>query len=88
MSCIWHHEKNTTLTELHVNLEVIPPLKNDESFKYLRRYFNFSMNNQTHREELLETTTAALNKSINYLFIQTINLIFILGTFQANYHDI
>ena len=46
------------------------------------------MNNQTHREELLETTTAALNKSINYLFIQTINLIFILGAFQANYHDI
>ena len=58
-------KKYTTWTQskpkLYVNNEVIPPLKVDESFKYLGRYFNFSMNNQKHKEELLETTTTTLN---------------------------
>ena len=61
-------KKNTTWTQtkpkLYVINEVIPPLKVDESFKYLGRYFNFSMNNQKHKEELLETTTTTLNNII------------------------
>ena len=56
MSYIWHDEKNTTSTQtkpkLYVNIEAIPPLKDDESFKYLGRYFNFSMNYQKQRRTL------------------------------------
>ena len=51
-------KKNTILTQtkpkLYVNNEIIPPLQDDETFKYLGRYFNFSMNNQKHQAELLE----------------------------------
>ena len=50
-----------TKLKLYVNNEVISPLKENESFKYLGRYFNFSMNNQKHKEELLETATTTLN---------------------------
>ena len=57
-------KKNTSSTQtqpnLYVNNEAIPPLKDHENFKYLGRYFNFSMNNQKHKEELLETTTTTL----------------------------
>ena len=69
MSYIWHDEKNTTSTQtkpkLYVNIEAIPPLKDDESFKYLGRYFNFSITVR-NKEELLETTTTTLN-NINKL---------------------
>ena len=41
----------------------MPSLKDDESFKHLGRYFNFSMNNQKHKEELSETTTATLHSN-------------------------
>ena len=62
-------KENTTLTQtklkLYVNNEVISPLKENESFKYLGRYFNFSMNNQKHKEQL-EITTTMLN-NINKL---------------------
>ena len=65
MLYIRHMKKNTTLTQtkpkLYVNNELIPPLKDDESLKYLGRYFNFSMDNQRHKAELLETTTTTLN---------------------------
>ena len=58
---------NTTSTQtkpkLYVNNEIIPPLQDDEN---LGRYFNFSMNSQKHKAELLETTTTTLN-NINKL---------------------
>ena len=61
---------NTTSTQtkpkLYVNNEIIPSLQDDENFKYLGRYFNFSMNSQKHKAELLETTTTTLN-NINKL---------------------
>ena len=54
---------NQTKPKLYVNNEVMPSLKDDESFKHLGRYFNFSMNNQKHKEELSETTTATLHSN-------------------------
>ena len=70
-------KKNTTSTQtkpkLYVNNKATPTLKDNESFKHLGRHFNFRMNNQKHKEELLETTTTTLNNTINCLFIQTIN---------------
>ena len=62
-------KKNTTLMQIkpkhYAKNEAIPPLKDNESFKYLGRYFNFSMNNQKHKEQL-EITTTMLN-NINKL---------------------
>ena len=45
----------------YFNNEVISPSRYEERIKYLGRYFNFSINNQKHKEELLETTTTSLN---------------------------
>ena len=51
-------KKNTTSTQtkpkFYVNNELVLMLKDDESFKYLGRYFDFSMGNQKHKTELLE----------------------------------
>ena len=51
-------KKNTTSTltkpKLYVNNKLVLMLKDDESFKYLGRYFNFSMGNQKHKTVLLE----------------------------------
>ena len=70
MSYIWHHEEKHTSTQtkarLYFDNEIISPLQDDESFKYLGRYFNFSMDNEKHKAELLETTTTTLN-NINKL---------------------
>ena len=69
-------KRNTTSTQnkpkLHVKNEIIPPLKDGESFKYLGRYFNFSMNNPKHKTELLETTTTTFN-NVNKLLLHPNN---------------
>ena len=70
ISYIQHHEEYTTSTQTKpkpcVNGEITPPLQDDESFTYLGRYFNFSLNNQKYKAELLDTRTASLN-NINKL---------------------
>ena len=58
-------KKNRTSTrtnpKLNVNNEVMPPLKDNENFKYLGRYFNFNIHNQKHKKYLLENTNTTLN---------------------------
>ena len=59
--------KNETLSvqahpKLFVKNEQIPVLKNNESFKYLGRYFNFEMDNEEHKKELVDITNKILNK--------------------------
>ena len=48
--------------KLFVNNEQIPALKNNESLKYLRRYFNVEMDNEEYKKELLDITNKILNK--------------------------
>ena len=59
-------KKETLSVETHpklfVNNEQIPALKNNESFKHLGRYFNFEMDNEEHKKELLDITNKILNK--------------------------
>ena len=38
--------------KLLLNSELIPPVKQRESFKYLERYFNFDIDNKDHKELL------------------------------------
>ena len=56
MSYIWCDQKKALSVQTHpklfVNNEQIPALKNNESFKYLGRYFNFEMDNEEHKKEL------------------------------------
>ena len=51
-----------THPKLFVKNEPIPALKNNESFKYLGRYFNFEMDNEERKKELLDITNKILNK--------------------------
>ena len=40
--------------KLFVNGEIISALKENESFKYLGRYYNFDMSNENHKKILIE----------------------------------
>ena len=51
-----------TFPKLFVNSEQIPAVKKNESFKYLRRYFNFEMDNYNHKHKLFEIIKNVLNK--------------------------
>ena len=51
-----------THPKLFVNNEQIPALKSSESFNYLSRYFNFEMDNEEHKKEVLDITNKILNK--------------------------
>ena len=42
--------------------EVVPPLKKDESFKYLGRFFNFDMDNKDHKDFLISNLHTLLKK--------------------------
>ena len=40
--------------KLTVNSELVPPTRNDDSFRYLGRYFDFEMSNGKNKSELVE----------------------------------
>ena len=42
--------------KLYINNEQIPPVKKNDSFKYLGRYFDFNMSNDKHKENLINNT--------------------------------
>ena len=50
------------LPKLILNNTVIPPIDIEKSFRYLGRYFNFSMNNKQHMSDLLDTTDSLMSK--------------------------
>ena len=64
-------------SSLFINSEVIPPVKQVESFSYLRRYFSLDMNNKDHNYLALSNlqtmlkTSGALNSipRTNYFYI-------------------
>ena len=58
--------------KLLINSEVVPPVKNGESFKYLGRFFNFDMDNKDHKDILLSNLLAML-KNIDSLTIHPRN---------------
>ena len=43
--------------KVYANGNIIRSLEEGESFKYLGRWFNFEMDNQKHKDELLQITT-------------------------------
>ena len=59
--CITHGIKKLYIRSLQfqpnflVNSKSVPTVKNGESFKYLRRFFNFEMNNIDHKDLLLSS---------------------------------
>ena len=53
------------LPKLIINKDLVPTVKIGESFKYLGRYFSFSMQNFGHKTILLDTITDLLTKIDN-----------------------
>ena len=47
--------------KLYLNNKLINPVKIDESFVYLGRYFDFNMTNKDHKDILLSTPNELLN---------------------------
>ena len=45
---------------LFINSEVIPPVKQGESYKNLGHYFNFDMNNKDHKDLALSNLQTML----------------------------
>ena len=39
--------------KLLIDTQIVPPVKNGESFKYLGRFFDFDMSNEIHKSQLL-----------------------------------
>ena len=58
--------------KLLINSELIPPVKQGESFKYLGRYFNFDMDNKDHKE-LVKSSLQTMLKTIDSLNIHPRN---------------
>ena len=55
---IWDQEKSDKiypiyLPKLLINNELIPASKSGESFRYLGKYFDFSMSEKEHKQELI-----------------------------------
>ena len=59
-------------TRLLTNPEVIPPVKQGESFKYLGRFFNFDITNKDHKDLALSNLQTML-KAIDSLSIHPKN---------------
>ena len=49
------------LPRLFVNKDIVPTVQKGKSFKYLGRYFNFSMDNNEHMSDLLETVNSLMS---------------------------
>ena len=64
------------LPKLTINNSVVPPVEIDSSFRYLGRYFNFTMNNHQHMSDLLDTTNTLMSK-INDLSCHPKNKLFL-----------
>ena len=45
-----------TQPKLFVNNKYIPPVPRDEDFEYLGRFFNYAMDNKSHKQILLDNT--------------------------------
>ena len=52
--------------KLLIDEQLVPPVKNDESFKFLGRYFDFDMTNELYKSKLLSLFSAFM-KRIDYL---------------------
>lgn len=65
MKKIKSHSKQVQ-PKLYINNELIPPIKNHESFLYLGRYFDFKMSNKDHMNRILDTVNTNM-ESINNL---------------------
>ena len=46
-----------------LNSEVFPPIKKDESFKYIGRFFNFDMDNKDNKDFLITDLHTLLKKT-------------------------
>ena len=72
------------LPKLILNNAVIPPIDIEKSFRYLGRYFNFSMNNKQHMSDLLDTTDSLMSKINDLPCHPKTNSSFIIASYYLN----
>ena len=51
-----------TMPKLYINNKIVKPIKKDSSFLYLGRNFNFKMDNEKHKEFLLNTLNTLMDE--------------------------
>ena len=76
------------LPKLLINQFPVPTVAVGKSFKYLGRYFNFSMDNIDHMSEVLQLITSLMRKIDEILVIRKTNCCYIIGLFFPRYHGI
>ena len=50
------------LPKLRINQQIVPSVETGKSFKYLGRYFNYSMNNENHMSEVVDLLNDLMQK--------------------------
>ncbi len=65
---------------VYANGNIIGPLEQGESFKYLGRWFNFEMDNQKHKDELLQIRTQIMDR-INSLPLHPKNKVWLYSQY-------
>ena len=50
------------LSKLLINKNVVPAVEKGKSFRHLRRFFNYLMDNKQHMSDLLDVTNHLLRK--------------------------
>ena len=63
-------------SKLFINSELVPPVKNGESFKYLGRFFNFGMDNKDHKE-ILKSSLQTMLKTVDSFYIHPKSKLFL-----------
>ena len=66
--------------KVYANGNIIRSLEEGESFKYLGRWFNFEMDNQKHKDELLQITTQIMDR-INSLPLHPKNKVWLYSQY-------
>ena len=70
--------------KLIVNSELVPPILNDDSFRYLGRYFDFEMSNRKHKSELSEILRSLMSDIDKLPMHLKTSYIFIKGMSSQN----
>ena len=78
-----HSFSKQVLPKLYIKNELIRPIKIEEEFKYLGRYFNFSMDNKTHKELVVDQTKDIFAK-IDALPLQPKNKIMLYSRYPLS----
>ena len=71
--------------KLFINSELFPPVKADDSIRYLGRHFDFSMSTAVHKSELLEILGSLMSEIDMLPYTLRTNYFSIKDMFSQNF---